>query len=167
MRARDRGESPAGRSGGVVDEACRCFGLGRGRYFAVLCLPQPAVPGHRWLHTARDRADADLFLRDTTTKEFPGAMPRVACLAGLAALRAAFLEQVSDPPHAVSPFLSLLPAERAAGDCNSRAHCGVCTGNARTFVELPIQRMRSRWRRWLEVVPIGSASARADKPLAG
>ena len=167
MRARDRGESPAGRSGGVVDEACRCFGLGRGRYFAVLCLPQPAVPGHRWLHTARDRADADLLLRDTTTKEFPGAMPRVACLAGLAALRAAFLEHVSDPPHAVSPFLSLLPAERAAGDCNSRAHCGVCTGNARTFVELPIQRMRSRWMRWLEVVPIGSASARADKALAG
>ncbi len=41
MRARDRGESPAGRSGGVVDEACRCFGLGRGRYFACFAYRNP------------------------------------------------------------------------------------------------------------------------------
>jgi len=37
----------------------------------------------------------------------------------------------------------------------------------RTFVELPIQRMRSRWMRRLAVVPIGAASGTAEKALAG
>jgi peptidoglycan/LPS O-acetylase OafA/YrhL len=47
MRACDCGQSAAGRSGGVVHEACCRPGLGRrGRDCAVRCLPELALPGN-------------------------------------------------------------------------------------------------------------------------
>ncbi len=93
----------------------------------LCCLPQPAFPRHCSLHASRDRADADLLPSDASAEEFCGAMPRVA---SLATPGAAFLHHVSDPSHAVSPLLSLLPAERVAGGWNSRGHRGVCPGYA-------------------------------------
>jgi hypothetical protein len=112
----------------VVHEACCGARLGRRRGdCAVLCLPQPAFPRHCSLHASRDRANADLLLSDASPEEFRGAMPRVA---SLATPGAAFLHHVSDPSHAVSPLLSLLPAERVAGGWNSRGRRGVCPGYA-------------------------------------
>ncbi|PYX40677.1 MAG: hypothetical protein DMG81_05495 [Acidobacteria bacterium] len=128
MCARHRCEFQTRRSCAMADEARFRSRLGRrDPHRCLLCLSESTLPRYRSLHLAGDRTDADLLLCDIAANELRHTLPGMA---RVAAPGAAFLHHVSDPPHALSPLLSLLPAKPTAGGRDPVADHRVCTGYA-------------------------------------
>src|ERR1700756_4439488 len=120
MRACDCGELPARRSGAMADETRRYPCLWRRDLDRCLFrLPQPFLSQYASLYAARNRAHANLLLRDIAGNELHHSMPGVALAA--ASGQPAFLHHVSHPPHAVSSLLPFLSAKCAARRRNSAA----------------------------------------------
>src|ERR1700758_32772 len=138
MRARDCGELPARRSSAMADEARRYPCLWRRDLDRCLFrLPPPFLSQYASLYAARNRAHANLLLRDIAGNELHHSMPGVA---RAAASGPAFLHHVSHPPHALSLLLPFLSAKCAARRRNSAAdhrlrasHADLCgTADAKT-----------------------------------